>query len=269
MIKLVRSELLKVRTTNIWWIFAILLVGFTGLSILGNILSISVESSRSPGGAIPSGQLHDLAASMYTSGQYFGLLFVLILGVLVVTNEFFHQTATTTFLTTPRRTSVITAKLVGALLIGLVFWLVATVLSVLVGVIYLSAKGYGTQLDVGSVWRAIALNLLGYMIWTVVGIGVGALIRAQIAAVIVGIVGYFVTGTVAEGVAFLLSQALHWHWAPKVLVVLPGMASSVMINGGGDLPGSPARWLGGVILVGWGVVAGLIGTALTRTRDIT
>jgi hypothetical protein len=30
MIKLIRSELRKIRTTNLWWIFLILVVGFTG-----------------------------------------------------------------------------------------------------------------------------------------------------------------------------------------------------------------------------------------------
>ena len=35
-----------------------------------------------------------------------------------MTNEFFHQTATTTFLTTPHRTAVILAKLVAAIVLG-------------------------------------------------------------------------------------------------------------------------------------------------------
>ena len=44
-------------------------------------------------------------AEIFTSGQFLGLMLVIIVGVLVVTNEYTHQTATATFLTTPRRAS--------------------------------------------------------------------------------------------------------------------------------------------------------------------
>ncbi len=66
--------------------------------------------------------LTSAAANIFTSGQFFGLLFIVILGALVVTNEFFHQTATATFLTTPQRTRVITSKLIAAVLLAAGFW---------------------------------------------------------------------------------------------------------------------------------------------------
>ena len=44
------------------------------------------------------------AGSIFTSGQFFGLVLVMLLGILVITNEFQYQTATATFLTTPHRT---------------------------------------------------------------------------------------------------------------------------------------------------------------------
>ena len=48
---------------------------------------------------------------------------MVILGALIVTNEFYHQTATTTFLTTPHRTAVILAQARrGAVGIAGVFW---------------------------------------------------------------------------------------------------------------------------------------------------
>ena len=40
----------------------------------------------------------NVATNLYTSGQFFGVLIVMLLGAIMVTNEFFHQTATTTFL---------------------------------------------------------------------------------------------------------------------------------------------------------------------------
>ena len=75
----------------------------------------------------------DAGASVYTSGQFLGLLLVAILGALVVTNEFQHQTATTTFLTTPQRVRVVVAKLVAAVLLAAGLWLVATAVSIGIG----------------------------------------------------------------------------------------------------------------------------------------
>lgn len=283
MIKLIRSELRKIRTTNLWWIFLILVVGFTGLALLISVVQAHQyltqpvpdfgragaeaaqakaqwEAQRNAGAA---GQ----AAGIYTSGQYFGLLFVLILGALIVTNEFFHQTATTTFLTTPKRTRVIGAKLTAGILLGAGFWLVTTVINVVTGTVALGSWGFGPQLDHGSVWRAILLNLLGYGIWAVFGIGLGVLVRSQIGTVVLAIVIYFVTGTLAQGIASVLDQLLHWHWVLKVVVALPGTASQLMIQNI-HLAGSPPQWVGGVVLAAWGVAAGVVGTLLTRKRDI-
>ena len=50
-------------------------------------------------------------------------------------------------------------------------------------------------------------------------------------------------------------------------MLLPSVASQVMITGA-DLPGSPPQWLGAVVLIGYGLAAGAIGTVLTTRRDV-
>lgn len=282
MIKLIRSELRKIRSTNLWWIFLILVVGFTGLALLISILqaheflTVTPDFSRAGPRAAAAKAQWDAernagapgqAAGIYTSGQYFGLMFVLIMGALIVTNEFFHQTATTTFLTTPRRTRVIAAKLIAGIMFGAGFWLVTSVINVVAGTLALHSWGFGPQLDHGSVWRALLLNLLGYGIWAVFGIGLGVLVRSQIGTVVLAIVIYFVTGTLAQGIAQVLDGLLHWHWVLKVVVALPGTASQLMIENI-KLAGSPPQWVGGVVLAAWGVAAAVVGTLLTRRRDI-
>jgi ABC-2 type transport system permease protein len=280
MIKLIRSELRKIRTTNLWWIFLILVVGFTGLALLISVLQAHEYLTQVPDFSKAGPRAAELkaqweaqrnvpgqAADIYTSGQYFGLLFVLILGALVVTNEFFHQTATTTFLTTPKRTRVIAAKLIAGVGLGACFWLVTTAIDMVVGALALNSWGFGPQLDTGTVWRAVLLNLLGYGIWAVFGIGLGVLVRSQIGTVVLAIVIYFVTGTLAQGIANVLDQLLHWHWVLKVVVALPGTASQLMIEGV-KLSGNPPQWVGGVVLAAWGVAAAVVGTLLTRKRDI-
>ena len=71
----------------------------------------------------------------------------MVLGALIVTNEFFHQTATTTFLTTPQRTQVIVGKLVAAVLAAAPgSGCVTTAIDVGVGASYFSRTGHDVPL---------------------------------------------------------------------------------------------------------------------------
>jgi hypothetical protein len=51
-----------------------------------------------------------IAAGLLAAGQFLGVMLAMLLAVLVVTNEYAHQTATATFLTKPHRGAVIAAK---------------------------------------------------------------------------------------------------------------------------------------------------------------
>ena len=133
------------------------------------------------------------AANIYTSGQFFGLLFMVILGALIVTNEFFHQTATTTFLTVPHRTKVIVSKLTAAVLLASGFWFVTTAIDLAVGSIYFAAEGYAIPLTDWPVMRSVLMNLLAYVIWAVLGVGLGALIRSQLGATLTGAAFYLLS----------------------------------------------------------------------------
>ncbi|GLY23017.1 ABC transporter permease [Micromonospora sp. NBRC 101691] len=275
MMNLVRSELLKIRTTSTWWLLAIgaflaTAVAFafnawlTHVSLTGDPAEIGLPPEEAAAQADVAGQ----AANLYTSGQFFGLLLVMLIGILMVTNEFFHQTATTTFLSTPRRTSVIASKLIAASAMGFVFWLATTVIALVAGVIFMSANDFGTQLGEWEVHRALLLNLLAYAIWTVLGVGLGTLITNQLGAVITASVVYLV-GTQVVGLLFLLlsnlfdSEAiLEWQ------VVWPAMASQIMISGI-DSPMLPPWWTGALVLVAYAVAAGLAGIMITRRRDIS
>jgi len=290
MIRLVHAELLKIRTTKTWWIFGICLFVFTALAatfwlFLANDTINSVASGGSflpptsdggpPDGGPPAGGSHELdralvfaAANIYTAGQYFGLLFVMVLGTLLVTNEYYHQTATATFLTTPRRTSVIGAKLITAMIAAAVFWLSTTAVSLTAGAIFFSAKGYDTQLGEWPVTRALLLNGLAYALWGVLGVGLGVLIRNQIGAVITGAASYIIGTQIVQGIVFAIGLVLHEDWIFKTLVAWPAVASNVMVSTEQVYPGSPAWWVGALVLVGHAVLFGTVGTAIMRRRDI-
>jgi ABC-type transport system involved in multi-copper enzyme maturation permease subunit len=275
MTHLVRSELLKIRTTSAWWWLAIGAFVMTGLAFAVNAFTADAILSGDFGEGMDPEQLaaqRDVvgqAANVYTSGQFFGLLFVMMIGILMVTNEFYHQTATTTFLTTPRRSAVIAGKLVTATLVGFVFWLVTTLLDLVGGALFLELAGHGHQLGEWGVTRAVLLNLLAYAIWTVFGVGFGTLITNQLGAVLTAVVLYLIGTQAATLVFFLLSEWLDSETLLEWVVVVPSVASQVMVSAAPDVAGSPDWWLGAVVLMAYALVTGVIGVALTRRRDIS
>jgi ABC-2 type transport system permease protein len=295
-LRLVRSEFLKIRTTNVWWLYLIGVFVFTAIAlfvwmVVGDNQIDTAASSQGqtftpPEDASPaeveatrqqfevqqslSRTLVSTAANIYTSGQFFGLMFAMLLGAILVTNEYFHQTATATFLTTPHRTQVILAKLATAMLAAGFFWVFTTVINLIAGSIFFSVKGYGSQLDQWPVVRAILFNGLAFGLWGILGVGLGVLIRNQIGAVLVGSIAYVAGTQLVQGVVFLIYTFwIKKAWVLTAMVLWPAVASQVMISPEPTFPESPAWWVGGLVLVGYAVVFGVVGTLITRKRDIS
>ena len=272
---LVRSELLKIRTTSTWWIFGLISLALWALTLFFNWLQTEALAGGDFGEvpAEQSDQLQaisaadNLAANLYTNGQFFGLLIVLLLGIVVVTSEFFHQTVTTTFLTAPHRTAVMLAKLAAAGVLALLFWVVTTVLNLITAPLILSSVDVGSQLGSGAIWRAIALNGLAYLLWSVLGVGLGVLIRSQIGATVTGILLYL-GGTIGAAIAIGLLAGRFGDWINQLQLLVPSLASSLMVAGT-EIPGNPPRWAGAAVLIGYAVVTGAIGVATIRKRDIS
>jgi ABC-2 type transport system permease protein len=306
--RLIKAELLKIWTTNSWWIFAIVTVAFTALALLINLFQADFELSQAKqnqgapmpdfGQNIPPEQggptpqqveqmredwlastdipriLVRMAANVYTSGQFFTLLFMVVLGALIVTNEFYHQTATATFLTTPHRTAVIMSKLAAAALLATAFFVLITLIDLGVGSAYFAIKGYSIPLTDWPVLRSVLMNLLAFIAWAVLGLGFGVLIRSQLGATLTGAALYLLSFPFA----FLLFGLLRtfvfktdavWDF----IVAVPGVASQIMISpeplNFGDGETGPQWWVGGLVLAGYAILAGVVGTLITRKRDIS
>jgi hypothetical protein len=127
----------------------------------------------------------------------------------------------------------------------------------------------GLQLGSPDVVTAVLLNLAAYVVWGVFGFGLGVLIRNQVIATVTATALYFLTSVV---VAFAF-RAIHElmieeDWVLKVQVIIPGVASQIMTTPGELFAGAPAQWTGAVVLVAYGLTAGLVGTVLLRRRDV-
>jgi len=274
-LRLVRAEIMKIRTTSTWWLFLIGFTVFTALALTSNGFShhfqlypqqdipdraqalAQAAQARTPSGVAA------IAASMMTSGQ-----FLLLLGILVVTNEFAHQTATATFLTVPRRAAVIMAKLAATACFGALFWLVATVLDGVVTAFYLHSQHVSTPLTGWTVVRSVLLNLLAFVLWAVFGLGLGTLIRSQVGSIIAGIVVYLGGLAAAE----LLFHAIYYFyregWVLGAPVIAPSVAATVMITPGRAFPHAPPQWAGLAVMVGYALVLTVGGIVLTLRRDV-
>jgi ABC-2 type transport system permease protein len=285
---LIRAEYRKIRTTNSWWIFAISMVFTTGLALFVNILQAHLYLTSAPpdtsggggdgpGGAAAAQAQYDLlhqvptqAANIFTSGQFFGGMFAMLLAILIVTNEYHHQTATTTFLTTPHRTAVIGAKFIVAMLAAAVFWVITTVLDLITGIIYFKIEGFSNYLGDWTVQHAILVNLMVFALWGVFGIGLGVLIRSQLGATITSTVLY-VAGSFLAGIIFTLIRYL-WikhDWVLTAQVILPAEAARIAVAATKAYPQAAPWWVGVLVLLGYGILTGILGTLIMRKRDIS
>ena len=293
-LRLIRSEISKIFSTNAWWLFGIASVVISGLALWGNLAQSADRLNEARTAAVfapppnaPVGDVaamkaefaarHDLhhqlveaAGNIFTSGQFFGFLLVLLLGALVVTNEFQYQTATATFLTTPHRTRVVIGKLVAGISLGMLFWLVTQVINLGVGLVFFHNMHLSASLGEWPVQRAILFNALGYLLWAVFGIGLGTLIRNQIGSVVTSMVVYLVgyAGTILV-FQLIRTYLIHRDGVLTAAVSMPSIASQIMISPVKLYEQSAAWWVGALVMVGWSVLAGGIGILLTRRRDIS
>ncbi|MGH2720013.1 MAG: ABC transporter permease [Actinomycetota bacterium] len=249
MTRLVRTELLKIRTARLTY-------GLLGVALVMTVLSVAgaILTAGLPGTFATDSPafVRSVAAAAWSGGT-----FVLILGILSITGEFRHGTVTSTFLVTPRRGRVVVAKMVAGALVGLLFSVVACALTVAVALPWLGARGIDVRVgpDVVPVLLGVVATTT---IYGMVGVGLGALVRNQVAAVVTALVWT----SVLEGVAvMLLAEVGRW---------LPGGAVQALFgtgtpSGGTLLPG----WGGALLLVAYGLAFALAGSRFVLRRDVT
>jgi ABC-2 type transport system permease protein len=279
LVRLLRAEFMKLRTTSTGWLFLTTFIVFTAMALtingFGNHSLLYPEQGLvSPAQALaqtaqarsPAG-VAAIAASMMTSGRLFGVIFALLLGVVIVTSEFANQTAAVTFVTVPRRTTVIRAKVAAAACCGALFWLAGTGLAAVATPPFLYSQHISASLAGWTVARSVLLNLLAFVAWGVFGLGLGAVLRSQMGAVVAAIAVY--AGSFGAILVFTaLYNLFHQGWMLGAPVIAPAVASEVMTTSGQAFPNAPPAWVGGVIMIGYTVALVAGGIALTRRRDV-
>jgi len=279
--RLVRAEVMKIRTTRAWWLFVggfavctalAALLGWTGHhtelyppSGLTNEADALAQAARDRTQAGADA----LAASMMTVGQGLLVLVALLLGVQVATSEYDARTMTSTFLVTPRRELVIGAKLVTTAAFGAAFWAVTTVVNGMMTRVFLAAGHLPGSLGSSDVVRAVAMALLAYVLWALFGLGLGAVLRNQAVAAVAAIAIYAGGLAAVELVVHLLYDTFHTSWLLGLAVLAPAEAANVMIATGQAFQGAPPWWAGAVVMAGYGLALTAAGVIQIRRRDVT
>lgn len=262
----IRSEFLKITTTRIWWILALILFGYVGLTAAG-IAALSGTIANTPDAPpLPPEMFPPLVYSITTA---IGYVFPLLFGALATTSEFRHQTLTPTFLATPKRSVVLGGKLVVGAVWGVVFALVGLLASVGVGAAVLAATGHETLLDDPDTWALLGRIVLAMALWAIIGVALGVLIPNQVATIVIVLAfTQFVEPLLRFASAF-------WEWTATVGRFLPGAASDALVGSSvftafaGGATDALEWWQGGLVLGGYAVLFLIIGAATTWRRDVT
>jgi ABC-2 type transport system permease protein len=253
MTALIRAEWTKLFTTRVWLgllLGACALAGgfaalFTGLA--------GQDSEDGPGiPAIGSADYEEVVFSVAANAS----VFLLILGIIGMTQEYRHRTATPTFLTTPRRGRVVAAKLLAYAAVAVPMALVVLAVTVTVVLAYAGTRGNAPALDAHNL-RTLAASGLVLVVFTVIGVGVGALMRNQVGAIVGSLVYLNVIEPIVASIG-AISGAYKW---------LPGGAVQA-ITSDFEAPDLLAPWQGAVLLLAYGLVAALVGTVLASRRDV-
>src|SRR6266511_2779241 len=153
-----------------------------GLTALATILGAARAGGSGHMAPPPLDTAAGLTAMLTRNGL--GMLMAAVFGVTVSSGEFRHGTATTTYLGIPGRVRVLIAKAIVAAGFGLLFGLVAAGLTTGITLAFVAAKGYPVALGWGTIARFAAGAILGSGLLAAVGVGLGSLLRGQLAAIV-------------------------------------------------------------------------------------
>jgi ABC-2 type transport system permease protein len=249
MTRLLRAETLRLATTRSYWLLA---TGALAL-IAGGTGATAAATSFTPGTS-PTRATLAIAGLAQTVA--------LLAGVLSVTSEFRHKTITPAVLITPRRTPLLVAKLITMAVAGLAFGLAATAMAAAITLPLLAARHIPAGISGTQAAAIIAGGGIATALAAALGVGVGAIIRNQVGAIVTVLALLYV--------------------AEPLLGFIPHVGTAVQKYGLGGLAAAAAQTTGFpataqllsqgaavLVLTAYAAAVLLGGGALLRRRDIT
>ncbi len=248
MTRLIRAEALRLRTIRSYWLLATGAIALIACGVAATAAATSFTHGTNP--ARSTLAIAGLAQTV-----------ALIAGALSVTTEYRHKTITPAVLITPRRAQLVAAKLITLAAAGLVFGLAATGVATAITLPLLAGRHIPAAVSGTGTAGIIAGGAIATAQFAALGVGVGAIIRNQVGAIV--------------AVLALL------YLAEPLLGFIPHLGTAVQQYGLGGLAAATTHTAGfpgsahllrqssaALVLAGYATVAVLAGSALLRRRDI-
>lgn len=253
---LIRSEVRKTRSTQVWLWMILPAAALTALATIGQTYS-SIQDHDNLGVQI---RYYDIFTT--SSG---GSVALLVLGILGLTTEFRHKTITPTLLAIPDRWTLLVGKAISYVLFALFYAVICLVVNFAIAISWLQAASIPVSFGHG-VPGGISKTFVALVLTAVFGLGLGALVRNQAAAMVIGIF-YF---AIISGLLSAIPWVRHWiyPWSP-------GGAVNTFISNGRHPDGLPddvhllPPLLAGLLFLGWTLAILAAGGYFSLNRDIS
>jgi ABC-2 type transport system permease protein len=240
---LIRAELLKLSTTRMFWGIALATVALAPGAVALAILQHTVPLDSADG-------IRDVMAAA-SSGDI-----LLVIGILITAGEFRHRTATSTFLISPDRRQVVRAKLAAVGITAICLTTLTCVITLAVALPWLSARGVRVGSYSGEIAAMVGGAVLAGVVWGLLGVGFGAIVRNQTAAI---------TAALLWG---SLGETLLVRFAPAVSRWLPDGASTALTGEATPHGGLLPVWGAAVLFIGYGLAFAVGGLQTITRHDI-
>lgn len=244
----IRSELLKLRTTRTMLGLVLGLLALVAFSVV-----IQLVASQFEGAEIPRIEERDTQRTIFATASA-ASLFAVLVGVLSVTGEFRHGTIRPTLLFAPARELVVAAKGAACALAGLLLAVLAVGLTFAIALTWLRIDGVERLLDSRDLTSMAAGTVGAVILWAPIGVGVGAVVRNQVAAILAVILWT------------LIPEPLLMALVPNVGRFTPGSAGDALSGAVGQKLLSPLA--GMLVLALWAVALMVAGAVVTARRDV-
>ncbi|MGW0436654.1 ABC transporter permease [Micromonospora sp. NPDC003197] len=191
-------------------------------------------------------------------------------GTVAVTSEYRHRTAAVTFLFVPRRWQVLVAKLATYAVVGLAYGLILAGTAAAALITVAAARGVPLGLPVPTVLALLGRIGIAMVVYLLIGVAMGALIRNQVTALCV-VVGYLY---MAETLLMMIPGV------NLLYPLLPGGATASLTDftyladavseqlGSTAVPLLPPAG-GALLLTAYALVAAVIAVIIPLRRDVT
>lgn len=247
MTRLFAAELLKLRSLRSTWGYGFVALALAVLVTSGNIGGTRAEDRLEP----------DFQFRVVLDAGFPASILALLMGIVLVTNEFRHGTIARALLAVPRRTRFVGLKLVTGAVSGAALMVLALAAAAVTAVIGLGIVD--VPLELGDAGRGAAHALLGATLAGVLGAAIGAAVHSQVGALVGALVWIFV----AEPICWAILGLLDLDGASEYL---PAASLGAVVDSSGE--GLSLAAAVGTTLA-WTVLAVALGVVRTGRRDIT